>query len=145
MNSTQTLPVDPPQVKGRASHNRARLFYSGAAAALFILAFLGFQQFYLHGKAYPDRELAPPIRTLLIVHGVAMSAWMLLFVAQPLLIVAATAAFTSYSGVSVRCSRLASFCWGSRWRLNQCVSPRQTRRSGNWCPNSSWPCPSSPF
>ena len=88
MNSSQTLPFDQPHAKGPASHHRARLFYSGAAASLLILAFLGFQQFYLHGKAYPGRELAPPIRTLLILHGIAMSAWMLLFMAQTLLIVA---------------------------------------------------------
>lgn len=67
--------------------NRARLFYTGAAALLLILMLLGFQQFYLHGKAFPNRELTPPIRTLLILHGTAMSAWMLLFLAQPLLIV----------------------------------------------------------
>ena len=88
MNSSQPLSLDQPQAKGPATHNRARLFYSGAAALLLILAFLGFQQFYLHGRAYPARELAPPIRTLLILHGIAMSAWMLLFIVQPLLIVA---------------------------------------------------------
>jgi hypothetical protein len=87
MNSSQTLPFDKPQAKGPASPNRARLFYTGAAALLLILMFLGFQQFYLHGKAFPNRELTPPIRTLLILHGTAMSAWMLLFLAQPLLIV----------------------------------------------------------
>jgi len=48
---------------------------------------LGFQQFDLHGKAFLNRELTPPIRMLLILHGAAMSAWMLLFLAQPLLIV----------------------------------------------------------
>ncbi|EIC28899.1 hypothetical protein Metal_1081 [Methylomicrobium album BG8] len=47
---------------------------------------LGFQHFYLQGKAYPGRELAPPIRTLLILHGIGMSAWILLFLVQPLLI-----------------------------------------------------------
>src|SRR5512143_1036283 len=87
MNSSQTLPFDNPQAKEPALPNRARLFYTGAAALLLILMVLGFQQFYLHGKAFPNRELTPPIRTLLILHGTAMSAWMLLFLAQPLLIV----------------------------------------------------------
>jgi hypothetical protein len=50
------------------------------------LTFLGFQQFYLHGRAYPDRPLTPPIRSLIIVHGAAMAAWMLLFAVQPLLV-----------------------------------------------------------
>jgi hypothetical protein len=54
---------------------------------LLVLVFLGFQQFYLHGKAFPNRPLAPPIRNLLISHGVGMSAWVLLLLVQPLLIV----------------------------------------------------------
>jgi hypothetical protein len=53
---------------------------------LFVLMFLGFQQFYLHGKAFPNRPLAPPVRGILIAHGVAMTAWMFLFVVQPLLV-----------------------------------------------------------
>jgi hypothetical protein len=88
MNSSQTLLFDEPQAKGPNSSNRARLFYFGAAALLLVLMFLGFLQFYLHGRAYPNRELAPPIRTLLILHGIGMSAWVLLFLVQPLLIVA---------------------------------------------------------
>lgn len=48
---------------------------------------LGFQQFYLHGRAYPAHPLAPPIKGLLIAHGVAMTSWVVLFLVQPLLIV----------------------------------------------------------
>lgn len=88
MNSNQTLLFDNPQVNRPTSSNRARLFYSGAAVLLLALTFLGFQQFYLHGKAYPGRELAPPIRTLIILHGACMSAWVLVFLIQPLLIAA---------------------------------------------------------
>ncbi|MDD1611573.1 MAG: hypothetical protein LUQ57_00360, partial [Methylococcaceae bacterium] len=88
MNSSPILLFDRPQAKGTASPNRTRLFYFGAAACLLALMFLGFQQFYLHGKAFPNRELAPPIRTLLILHGIGMSSWVLLFLVQPLLIVA---------------------------------------------------------
>jgi len=73
--------------KDSSSIDRARLFYSGAAALLLVLTFLGFQQFYVHGKAFPDRPLTPPIRGLLIAHGVAMSLWMVLLLVQPLLIV----------------------------------------------------------
>jgi len=86
MNSSQILLFHDPQAKGPTSPKRARLFYFGVAALLLVLMFLGFQQFYLHGKAYPNRELAPPIRTLLILHGIGMSAWVLLFLVQPLLI-----------------------------------------------------------
>ena len=86
MNTTATASFDAPQTKSPRA-DRARFFYAGAAALLLVLTLLGFQQFYLHGRAFPDRPLAPPIRGLLIAHGVAMSAWMLLLLVQPLLIV----------------------------------------------------------
>lgn len=80
----QPISIDANRVRPR---DRARFFYSGAAASLLVLMFLGFQQFYLHGKAFPSRPLTPPIRTLLIAHGLAMSAWVVLLLVQPLLIV----------------------------------------------------------
>lgn len=87
MNASQTLLADRVQTKLSASQDRARLFYAGAAILLVALMLLGFQQFYLHGRAFPNRELTPPIRTLLILHGTGMTVWMLLFLVQPLLIV----------------------------------------------------------
>lgn len=63
-----------------------RWFYSIASLALLVFTFVGFQMFYLEGRAYPGRELTPPIQALLISHGVLMSAWMLLAAAQPLLV-----------------------------------------------------------
>jgi len=47
---------------------------------------LGFWHFYLHGQAFPGVPLTPQIRIWLIVHGVAMTSWILLFCVQPLLI-----------------------------------------------------------
>lgn len=87
MLSAQTLPLEKPRAQRPSAPRLAGLFYSGAAAFLLIVMLLGFQQFYLHGKAYPGRELTPPIRTLVILHGIGMTAWMLLFLSQPLLIV----------------------------------------------------------
>lgn len=46
----------------------------------------GFHHFYFGGRAYPGREITPPIRRLVILHGSAMAAWMLVFLVQPLLI-----------------------------------------------------------
>ena len=66
------------------AHNR--WFYSLASLSLLVLMFIGFQLFYLQGKAFPGRPLTPPIRTLVIIHGCLMTAWMLLAVAQPLLV-----------------------------------------------------------
>jgi hypothetical protein len=68
----------------RQSHNR--WFYSVASLGLLMVMFIGFQLFYLQGKAFPGRPLTPPIRTLVIFHGCLMTAWMLLAVGQPLLV-----------------------------------------------------------
>lgn len=65
---------------------RHPLYYPIASALLLVLTLIGFRMFYLHLQAYPGRPLAPPIRTLLVVHGVLMTVWMLLAVAQPLLV-----------------------------------------------------------
>jgi hypothetical protein len=65
---------------------RSRLFYPIASFALLVLTLIGFRLFYLHMQAFPGRPLTPPLRTLLIVHGVLMTAWMLLSVVQPLLV-----------------------------------------------------------
>jgi hypothetical protein len=86
MNPTPTLTPAEPRVKAPAKPKRGRLFYSGAAALLLVLMLLGFQQYYLHGKAFPDRAIAPPLRTLILVHATAMTAWVVLFLLQPLLI-----------------------------------------------------------
>jgi hypothetical protein len=51
-----------------------------------VLMLLGFQPYYLHGKAFPDRDTAPPIQTLVLLHATAMTAWVVLFLVQPLLI-----------------------------------------------------------
>src|SRR5688572_18691285 len=66
----------------------SRLFYSIASIALLALTFIGFRFFYLHMQAFPGRPLTPPIRTLVIAHGVSMTVWMLLAVVQPLLVAA---------------------------------------------------------
>lgn len=86
MNSSQTLLFDEPQKD--QTLQTARLIHAGAAALLLVLIFPGFLQFYFHGRAYPNREPAPPTRTLLILHGIGMSVRGLPFLLQPLLIVA---------------------------------------------------------
>lgn len=86
MNSTVSLPRQEIQPATRSRANSARFFFSGAAALLVLFVFLGFQRFYLHGKPARGDELFAPMRTLLIVHGIMMTGWILLFLAQPLLI-----------------------------------------------------------
>jgi len=66
--------------------NATRYFYSLAALLLLVMTVIGFRHFYFGGGAYPGRPLTPPIRSLLIAHGIAMTAWILLSVVQPFLI-----------------------------------------------------------
>lgn len=80
MGRSPTSSSDMPQ-------DRAKFFYTGAAILMLVLVVWGFQLFYLHGQAYPGRPLTPPIRGVVIQHGIAMSAWIILLIIQPLLIV----------------------------------------------------------
>ncbi|MBI3735980.1 hypothetical protein HY256_05660, partial [Candidatus Sumerlaeota bacterium] len=87
MTPIQTGTVGGSQGKSGAPPQAARFFHTGAAFLLIGFVIWGFHHFYLQGRAYPGRELTPPIRTLLIFHGFAMSGWLLLMLVQPLLIV----------------------------------------------------------
>lgn len=86
MESTETLPIGKSRPNAAVAQVCERFFYSGSAALLFIFMLWGFHLFFLHGRAYPGRPLTPPIRPVLIAHGVGMTAWMILFIVQPLLI-----------------------------------------------------------
>lgn len=66
-----------------------RWFYLVAGFALLICVAIGFQQFYLRARDSGGAELNPRIAPLVLAHGVVMSAWILLFVAQSALIVGA--------------------------------------------------------
>lgn len=63
-----------------------RYFYSIATLLLLGLTVTGFQLFYFHSQMYPGRPITPPIKHLIITHGVAMSLWMLLAIVQPFLV-----------------------------------------------------------
>ena len=52
-----------------------------------MITLIGFQQFYLHGKAVGAREIPPKMFLLTVVHGIIMSSWIILFLVQTLLIV----------------------------------------------------------
>lgn len=67
--------------------NRTRYLYTAFAALLVVVTLLGFQQFYLHGRAYPAHPFPPPLKGLLVTHGLLMTGWITLFLLQPLLIV----------------------------------------------------------
>jgi len=87
MNPASSLAVGEAVSGPSARSNPAKYLYSAVAVLLLIATLLGFQQFYLHGRAYPGRELLPAARAVIIAHGLSMSAWIILFLVQPLLIV----------------------------------------------------------
>jgi hypothetical protein len=64
----------------------ARRFYTAAAILLLIPTAIGFQQFYLHGRNAGGEAISPSMLSLVIVHGVSLTAWVLLFLTQALLI-----------------------------------------------------------
>lgn len=64
----------------------AEYFYPATACLLLVITIYGFKNFFFHGKAFHGGPLNPAIKTLLIVHGIAMLAWILLFIIQPTLI-----------------------------------------------------------
>lgn len=79
-------PVIRPRASRASSLNAAKWFYPASAALLLIIAFIGFSQFYLHGKAYPSRPIHPDIKAVVIAHSISMTAWMVLLIIQPVLI-----------------------------------------------------------
>jgi hypothetical protein len=64
----------------------SRWFYPVASGLLLVLTLIGFRHFYLQLQAYPGRPLPPPARAIYIIHGVLMTAWIVLSVVQPLLV-----------------------------------------------------------
>ncbi len=88
MSQAQESLHDQANRKPSPTPAAAKLFFPLAAIVIMIIGFIGFSRFYLHGTAYPDREIPPPIKGLVIAHGVVMSAWLMLLLIQPSLILA---------------------------------------------------------
>ncbi len=87
--TTMTTRVSGKPAAAKRSGVRAmadRWFFTGSAVLMLALVLVGFHHFYFEGRAYPGRPITPPIRTLVIVHGVSMMAWLLFFIVQPLLV-----------------------------------------------------------
>ncbi len=86
MDTSATPPIEFSSGRQSPPAPAGRLFHAIAALVLILAVLVGFHFFYFQGRAYPGRELTPPIRGMIILHGIAMSVWMLVFLAQPLLI-----------------------------------------------------------
>jgi len=90
MNLSSTVPAASSTHGGSVLKNhwdRTHLYYAATALVMLAVMLTGFHDFYFHGKAYPGRrEITPPIHGLVILHGIAMAGWVLLFLVQSLLI-----------------------------------------------------------
>lgn len=86
---TISFTTSEPQLTTAAPsrQNTERMTYAVAGGVLFALMFIGFQQFYLHGRGFPNHPIFPLVKGLVIAHGLAMTVWMVLFVLQTILIV----------------------------------------------------------
>jgi hypothetical protein len=80
MTAIQALAITRPRV------DSSRIFYIGSAALAILLTLIGFHHFFFEGSAYPGRPITPPIRGLVITHGVSMTAWLVVCIVQPILI-----------------------------------------------------------
>lgn len=87
MTQTPVISPDPARSLKQVRSDAMRFYYLGAAVLFLTLSFLGFSDFYLRGQSYPDREIPSPIRTIVIVHGISMTLWVLLITLQPALVV----------------------------------------------------------
>jgi hypothetical protein len=88
---SQSTPLQIDVVRGHKtartrSARAARYFYSAAAAVLLMLMLAGFHPFYLRGEGMGGRKISPQLLTLVVIHGTAMTAWVVLFLIQSLLI-----------------------------------------------------------
>jgi len=63
-----------------------RYFFSIAAIIMLMIMLAGFHPFYLRGEGMGGRKISPQLLSLVIVHGAAMTAWVVLFLVQALLI-----------------------------------------------------------
>jgi hypothetical protein len=86
MNHTSTLLSSGVAQARSYPRDKAKLFHLGTACVMLTAVLVGFQQFFFHGRAVSGRELTPGIRTWVIVHGISMTGWVLVFLVQSLLI-----------------------------------------------------------
>lgn len=87
--SQSTLQQDTVQSSKPArtrSKQSVRYFYSLAAIIMLIIMLAGFHPYYLGGEGMRGRQISPQLETLVLVHGTAMTAWLILFFVQSLLI-----------------------------------------------------------
>jgi hypothetical protein len=65
-----------------------RFFYSATGTVYLLVMLLGFHAFYTHGTGVAGRVISPLIFAVVLVHGLAITSWYVLFLTQAVLIAA---------------------------------------------------------
>lgn len=81
-----SLSLPRPHTRPRTRSGSLRAFHTAAALLAVALTLVGFHHFFFAGSSYPGRPITPPIRGLVIAHGVTMSVWLVIAFVQPLLV-----------------------------------------------------------
>ena len=63
-----------------------RFFYSATAVVFLLVMLIGFHPFYRHGTHFDGSPIDRGIFLLVLVHGLSIAAWFVLFLVQSLLI-----------------------------------------------------------
>src|SRR5579862_2820187 len=66
--------------------HRDRYFYSVASFILLAFLVLGFHRFFLEGRGFDGNPVPLAVLGIVIVHGLSLSAWVMLFFVQSILI-----------------------------------------------------------
>lgn len=83
--------TSPANTAGAAPSQQSRVmarsrFWLAATLVMLVLTIIGFAPFYLRGNGFGERTISPQLLSLVVVHGGALTAWMVLLVIQPALI-----------------------------------------------------------
>lgn len=77
-----------------------RYYYTTAAALNLVIMFVGFSAFYTRGHGEGGRIIEPAIYSVVLVHGMAVTAWYVLSLVQALLITVKNRGFHMKLGLS---------------------------------------------
>jgi hypothetical protein len=83
---SSTVPRSEAQSAAVRRLQAERLFYVIAGVVMLIATLIGFRFFLLHGKGIGGGEITRQIVPLVVVHGLAMFSWIILFLVQSILI-----------------------------------------------------------
>jgi len=78
-------PVHAPHLAARRAASDRR-FYVVAGVVMLLCTAGGFRNFYLHGHNPVGGEITPRILPFVVLHGLAMTAWVILFLVQSVFI-----------------------------------------------------------